>query len=119
MFLVLSIKMNERPMFAEQTKLKLTSPCARTYVSQAIGKMNLSKNDIEAIVKKAIIERESELAAQRKRDAEKRICAGGKNINALREFSEKFADCINKTGDTELFLVEGETKMNCPYSFFA
>lgn len=120
MFLVLKFNyLTERPQFNEQQKLKLTSTSARAITSQAVSKMIISKSDIEAIIKKALIEKSAEDAAQRKREAEKRISAGGKNINALREFSEKFADCIDKTGDTEVFLVEGETKMNCPYSFFA
>lgn len=110
MFLVLKFNYStERPQFNEQQKLKLTSTSARAITSQAVGKMVLSKTDAEAIVNKALIEKSAEDAAQRKRDAEKRISAGGKNINALREFSEKFADCINKSGDTELFLVEGNS----------
>ena len=110
MFLILKFNYStERPQFNEQQKLKLTSTSARAITSQAVGKMILSKTDAEAIVNKALIEKSAEDAAQRKRDAEKRISAGGKNINALREFSEKFADCINKSGDTELFLVEGNS----------
>ena len=105
--LILSIKMNERPMFAEQTKLKLTSPSARSFVSQAVGKMVISKVDIEAIVNKALIEKSAEDAAQRKREAEKRIASGGKKVR-FTDFSDKFADRINKTGG-ELFLVEGNS----------
>ena len=110
MFLVLKFNYStERPQFNEQQKLKLTSTSARAITSQAVTKMIIGKADAEAIVNKALIEKSAEDAAQRKRDAEKRISAGGKNINALREFSEKFADCINKSGDTELFLVEGNS----------
>ena len=107
MVLVLSIKMAERPMFAEQTKLKLTSPGARGMVSQAVGKLNIPKADLEAIVKKILTEKKAEEAAQRQRDAVKRISAGGKNINTLREVSEKFSDASNRTGYRELFFVEG------------
>lgn len=110
MYLVLKFNYStERPQFNEQQKLKLTSTSARAITSQAVAKMMIGKVDAEAIVKKALVEKSAEDAAQRKRDAEKRISAGGKNINALREFSEKFADCINKSGDTELFLVEGNS----------
>lgn len=115
--LVLSIKMSERPMFAEQTKLKLTSPSARGYVSQAVGTMTIPKKDLEAIVNKILLEKKAEEAAQRKRDAIKAISAGGKNINVLKEVSEKFSDATSKTGERELFIVEGETNRNCPYSF--
>ena len=107
--LVLSIKMTERPMFAEQTKLKLTSPSARGYVSQAVGTMTIPKKDLEAIVNKILLEKKAEEAAQRKRDAIKAISAGGKNINVLKEVSEKFSDATSKTGERELFVVEGKS----------
>lgn len=114
LYVVLSIKMTERPMFAEQTKLKLTSPPARTFVSQAVAKMNIPRPDLEAIIKKALLEKKAEDAAQRKREAERKVSAGGRTLNALRDMPEDFAESIDKEG-TELFLVEGETKMNCPY----
>lgn len=117
MVLVLSIKMNERPMFAEQTKLKLTSPSARGIVSQAVGKMIVSKSDLEAIVKKVLIEKKAEDAAQRKREAERKVAAGGRNMNMLRELPASFADSINREG-SELLVVEGETIMNCPYLLY-
>ncbi len=117
MVLVLSLKMNERPMFAEQTKLKLTSPSARSIVSQAVGKMIVPKSDMEAIVKKALIEKKAEDAAQRKRDAERKVTTGGKNMSMLRELPASFADSIDRDG-CELFIVEGETKMNCPYLLY-
>lgn len=108
MVLVLSLKMNERPMFAEQTKLKLTSPSARGFASQAVGKMIIPKVDVEAIVKKALIEKKAEDAAQRKREAERKVASGGKNMSMLRELPAKFADSIDRTG-CELFVVEGDS----------
>lgn len=117
MVLILSIKMNERPMFAEQTKLKLTSPSARSIVSQAVGKMIIPKSDLETIVKKALIEKKAEDAAQRKREAERKVAAGGRNMNMLRELPANFADSINRDG-SELFIVEGKTIMNCPYLLY-
>ena len=107
MFVALSIRMTERPQFSSQTKEKLTTPSARAAVSQAIGTLTLLRADAEAIVKKALIEKKSDESAQRKRDAEQRISKGGKNLNALKDLPEKFADCINKRGDRELFLTEG------------
>ena len=106
--LILSIKMNERPMFAEQTKLKLTSPSARTFVSQAVSKMIVSKSDMEAIVKKALIEKKVEDAAQRKREAERKVASGGKNMSMLKELPANFADSIDRDG-CELFIVEGKS----------
>lgn len=108
MVLVLSIKMNERPMFAEQTKLKLTSPSARAIVSQAVGKMIIPKSDLEAIVKKALIEKKAEDAAQRKREAERKVANGGRNMNMLRELPSDFADSIRREG-SELMVVEGRS----------
>lgn len=115
--LVLSIKMSERPMFAEQTKLKLTSPSARSIVSQAVAKMNIPKADLEAIINKALLEKKAEDAAQRKREAERKVASGGRNMNMLRELPANFADSIDRDG-CELFIVEGETIMNCPYLLF-
>lgn len=108
MVLILSLKMSERPMFAEQTKLKLTSPSARGFTSQAVGKMILPKADIEAIVKKALIEKKAEDAAQRKREAERKVASGGKNMSMLRELPASFADSIDRDG-CELFIVEGKS----------
>lgn len=108
MVLILSLKMNERPMFAEQTKLKLTSPSARAITSQAVGKMILPKADIEAIVKKALIEKKAEDAAQRKREAERKVASGGKNMSMLRELPASFADSIDRN-NCELFIVEGDS----------
>ena len=106
--LVLSIKMHERPQFNEQAKLKLTSPSARGSVSKAISAMPIKQADIIAIAKKALIEKKADEAAQRKRDAEKRIISGSKTINRLRDMPEKFEPAFNKTG-CELFLTEGDS----------
>jgi DNA gyrase/topoisomerase IV subunit B len=107
MTLVLSLKMAERPQFNEQQKLKLTSTSARAIVSQAVSKMTMAKSDVEAIVKKAILEKKAEDAAQRKREAEKRIISGGV-LNTLTDLPEKFAGANNKSG-CELFIVEGKS----------
>lgn len=108
--LYLILKFNystERPQFNEQQKLKLTSTSARAITSQAVSKIIIGKNDAEAIIDKALTEKSIEDAAQRKREAEKRIASGGKKVK-FTDFSEKFADCINKTGG-EIFLVEGNS----------
>ena len=109
MYLVLKFNYsNERPQFNEQQKLKLTSPSARAITSQAVGKMILPKADIEAIVKKALIEKKAEDAAQRKREAERKVASGGKNMSMLRELPASFADSIDRDG-CELFIVEGKS----------
>lgn len=109
MYLVLKFNYStERPQFNEQQKLKLTSPSARAITSQAVGKMIIGKADIEAIVKKALIEKKAEDAAQRKREAERKVASGGKNMSMLRELPASFADSIDRDG-CELFIVEGKS----------
>lgn len=108
MYLILKFNYStERPQFNEQQKLKLTSTSARAITSQAVGKMMLGKTDAEAIIEKALTEKNLEDQAQRRREAEKRIANGGKKVK-FTDISEKFADCINKTGG-EIFLVEGNS----------
>jgi DNA gyrase subunit B len=109
MYLVLKFNYStERPQFNEQQKLKLTSPSARAITSQAVGKMIIGKADIEAIVKKALIEKKAEDAAQRKREAERKVASGGKNMSMLRELPASFADSIDRN-ECELFIVEGKS----------
>lgn len=106
--LVLSIKMTERPMFAEQTKFTLNSPSARGYCSKAVGQLELSSKDIKQILDKIMIEQKAEEAAQRKREAQEKIARGGKSMNALRDLPEKLADASNFT-DAEIFFCEGDS----------
>ena len=61
--------MVQRPQFAEQTKLKLTSPEARTACSQAIGKLILTKAQADEIIKKVQVEQKAEDAAKRAKAA--------------------------------------------------
>jgi DNA gyrase/topoisomerase IV subunit B len=106
--LVLSIKMDERPMFAEQTKLKLTSPSARAATSQAVGKMNMPRKTLKQIIKKALIEQKAENAAERAREAAKKVKSGGKNLNTLKDMPSKLVDCIDRVNG-ELFICEGNS----------
>ena len=105
--LVLSIKMSERPMFAEQTKLTLNSPSARGLVSKAVGQLTLDKKVAKQILDKIMIEQKAEDAAQRKREAQEKIARGGKNMNSLKDLpSESFSDASDFS-DAEIFLTEG------------
>ena len=106
--LVLSIKMDERPLFAEQTKRTLNSPAARTFCSRAVGQLTLTSKEAKAILDKIMIEQKAEDAAQRKREAQEKIARGGKNMNSLRDLPEKLADARDFS-DAELFLVEGDS----------
>lgn len=106
--LVLSIKMTERPMFAEQTKLTLNSPSARGFCSKAVGQLVLDKKIAKQIFDKISIEQKAEEAAQRKREAQEKIARGGKSMNSLRDLPEKLADA-REFSDAELFLVEGDS----------
>jgi len=103
---ILSVKMVQRPQFAEQTKLKLTSPEARTACSQAIGKLVLTKTQADEIIKKVQVEQKAEDAAKRAKAAAAKVVSGGKNLNTLRDMPEKLSDCPDRHG--ELFITEGE-----------
>lgn len=105
--LVLSIKLSSRPMFAEQTKLTLTSPSARGLVSKAVGQLILDKKAAKQIFDKIMIEQKAEEAAQRRREAQEKIARGGKSMNSLRDLPEKLADASDFS-DAEIFFCEGE-----------
>ena len=106
--LVLSIKMAERPLFAEQTKLTLNSPSARGFCSKAVGQLVLDKKQAKQILDKIMIEQKAEEAAQRKREAQEKIARGGKSMNSLKDLPEKLADASD-FNCAELFLVEGDS----------
>ena len=106
--LVLSIKMTERPMFAEQTKLTLNSPSARAFCSKAVGQLTLGPKELKQIMDKIMIEQKAEEAAQRKREAQEKIARGGKSMNSLRDLPEKLADASDFT-DAEIFFCEGDS----------
>lgn len=105
--LVLSIKMSERPLFGEQTKLTLNSPSARGFCSKAVGQLTLQPKELKQILDKIMIEQKAEEAAQRKREAQEKIARGGKSMNSLRDLPEKLADASDFT-DAEIFFCEGE-----------
>lgn len=106
--LILSIKMDERPMFAEQTKKTLNSPSARGYCTKAVGQLELDKKQLKQILDKIDIEQKAEEAAQRKREAQEKIARGGKTMNSLRDLPEKLADASDFT-DAEIFFCEGDS----------
>lgn len=106
--LVLSIKMSERPLFGEQTKLTLNSPSARGFCSKAVGQLTLQPKELKQILDKIMIEQKAEEAAQRKREAQEKIARGGKSMNSLRDLPEKLADASDFT-DAEIFFCEGDS----------
>jgi DNA gyrase subunit B len=107
LLLMLSIKMVDRPMFAEQTKLKLTSPEARGACSQAASMLDLPKKLLKQILDKALVEKKADDAAKRAKEAASKIAHGGKNMNSLKDLPEKLADCPDRHG--ELYLTEGDS----------
>lgn len=108
LFLILSIKMDCRPMFAEQTKRTLNSPVARTFCSRAVGQLQLQPKEVKQILDKIMLEQKAEEAAQRKREAQEKIARGGKAMNSLKDLPEKLADANDFT-DAEIFFVEGDS----------
>lgn len=107
LILILSIKMTERPLFGEQTKLTLNSPSARSFCSKAVGQLIMQPKELKQILDKIMIEQKAEEAAQRKREAQEKIARGGKSMNSLRDLPEKLADASDFT-DAEIFFCEGE-----------
>lgn len=108
LFLILSIKMNCRPMFAEQTKRTLNSPVARTFCSRAVSQLTLQPKELKQIINKIMLEQKAEEAAQRKREAQEKIARGGKSMNSLKDLPEKLADANDFT-DAEIFFCEGDS----------
>ena len=108
LFLILSIKMDCRPMFAEQTKRTLNSPVARTFCSRAVGQLQLQPKEVKQILDKIMLEQKAEEAAQRKREAQEKIARGGKAMNSLKDLPEKLADANDFT-DAEIFFCEGDS----------
>ena len=108
LFLILSIKMDCRPMFAEQTKRTLNSPVARTFCSRAVGQLQLQPKEVKQILDKIMLEQKAEEAAQRKREAQEKIARGGKTMNSLKDLPEKLADANDFT-DAEIFFCEGDS----------
>ena len=108
LFLVLSIKMEGRPMFAEQTKQTLNSPQARTFCSRAVSQLQLQPKEVKQILDKIMLEQKAEEAAQRKREAQEKIARGGKSMNSLKDLPEKLADANDFT-DAEIFFCEGDS----------
>lgn len=106
--LVLSLRMEERPLFAEQTKLTLNSPSARTFCSRAVSQLQIDDKLMKQIVDKIMIEQKAEDAAQRKREAQEKIARGGKSMNSLKDLPIKLADASDFS-DAELFIVEGDS----------
>lgn len=106
--LILSIRMSERPLFGEQTKLTLNSPSARGFCSKAVNQMILDKKSAKQVFDKIMIEQKAEDAAQKKREAQEKITKGGKNLNSLRDLPEKLADASDFT-DAEIFFCEGDS----------
>ena len=106
--LVLSIKMSERPLFGEQTKLTLNSPSARGFCSKAVGELTIESKAFKQIIDKIMIEQKAEEKAQRAREAQDKIARGGKSMNSLRDLPEKLADASDFT-DAEIFFCEGDS----------
>lgn len=106
--LVMIMRADFRLQFAEQTKLTLNSPEARTLASKAVSQFDFDKKTLKSILSKIETEQKAEDAAQRKREAQERILHGGKNLNSLRDMPEKLNDASDFT-DAEIFFCEGDS----------
>ncbi|MEO0138946.1 MAG: DNA topoisomerase (ATP-hydrolyzing) subunit B [candidate division WOR-3 bacterium] len=106
---VLHLKMPE-PQFEGQTKAKLGSPSAKTFVESVVyeGLRRFFEENpkvAQIIVQKAITAAKSRIAAKKARELVKR-----KNFLESDTLPGKLADCISKDPKvSELFIVEGDS----------
>lgn len=112
MTLILNFKMID-PVFKGQAKEELSSSEGRTYcqklTTEAFKELSiLYKNDLTAIVKKAINARKAREAARKAREAVRQ--PKEKGLKAKMAISDKFFDCVSKNPkEKNLLLVEGKS----------
>lgn len=112
MTLILNFKMID-PVFKGQAKEELSSSEGRTYcqklTTEAFKELSiLYKNDLTAIVKKAINARKAREAARKAREAVRQ--PKEKGLKAKMAISDKFFDCVSKNPkERNLLLVEGKS----------
>jgi len=111
LFFVLSYKMHD-PIFEAQSKNKLTSsevqPLVHNWVAAQLKDwllLNENRPEADRIFQRVVEARDGRLAAKKARDAS----TARKGLLGSTTLPGKLADCIQKTGDTELFIVEGDS----------
>lgn len=114
LYAVISIKIPEAE-FEGQTKTKLGNSIAKDAVENIMEKYFESMKDdenvcqcLEAIVTRSAKVKEAEEAAKKARAINRKL-----KKNAKSALPGKLADCSNKTGYKELFLVEGDSAAGC------
>ncbi|NPA80158.1 MAG: DNA topoisomerase (ATP-hydrolyzing) subunit B [Thermotogae bacterium] len=106
---ILHLKLPE-PQFEGQTKTKLGTSQARTFVESAVAKefrrfLEENPKAAQAIIQKAILAAKSRAAAKKARELVKR-----KSFLESDTLPGKLADCITKDPkEAELFIVEGDS----------
>ncbi len=108
---IVSLKMNQAPVFQGQTKQKLMTPEARTVTGRvvtAVLEKQMSKKDVKTIIDRALVEQKAEDAAKRAREAAKKIASGGKNMNSLKDLPVNLTDCTDRVNG-EVWIVEGNS----------
>lgn len=112
MTLILNFKMID-PVFKGQAKEELSSSEGRTYcqklTNEAFNDLSVFyKNDLIAIIKKAINARKAREAAKKAREAVRQ--PKEKGLKAKMAISDKFFDCVSKNPkEKNLLLVEGKS----------
>ncbi|NPB03365.1 MAG: DNA topoisomerase (ATP-hydrolyzing) subunit B [Thermotogae bacterium] len=106
---ILHVKLPE-PQFEGQTKTKLGTAAARTFVESVVAQelrrfLEENPKAAQAIIQKAILAAKSRAAARKARELVKR-----KNFLESDTLPGKLADCITKdSNEAELFIVEGDS----------
>lgn len=97
------------PEFEGQTKARLGNPEVKTAVSRLVAEaledvLRVNAPTLKAICDKATLAKRAAEAAKRARDMVRR-----KTVLTRSMLPGKLADCTASSGDTEIFIVEGDS----------
>jgi DNA gyrase/topoisomerase IV subunit B len=105
---VVSVKV-PNPEFEGQTKTRLGNPEVKATVARMIVEtmedfLRVNSSTLRVVVEKAILAQKAADAAKRARDMVRR-----KSVLTRSTLPGKLADCTSTSGDTEIFIVEGDS----------
>ena len=111
LFCAVAVKVGE-PQFEGQTKIKLGNPDVQRRVDNFVATQLKSflldkknKGEAERIIDRVIEARDGRLAAKKAKDAVQQR----KGLLGASGLPGKLADCTAKSGETEIFIVEGDS----------
>jgi hypothetical protein len=80
------------------------------FFAQAFGDLfekAVDKKDVKVIVERALRAQKADEAANRSREAAKKMASGGRDMKAIKDLPSKLTDCSNRSG--ELWILEGDS----------